>query len=324
MCISVDKVKMKDKTLKTFQAEISWLCVPWQSMAVNKHGGERYISGKSVQKIAQALDDDLTDNPATNDPKFWQHVRQWGFAFEDNDYDKVQGYYRAYGPLQAVPRSLFHRETGYRKLHNEESWGANKAALGWFIHLTGLLDHIKEGRLGPLWKDFGNPRMSGECTSVWFYPEAQRQKKGRGIGVPFYSIRWITPPWLNKMSHASNFIWLTPQNNDHVMQATWDVIVMEVQKMLNEISLTPATTGEHDNRNLTWRFIARGAFEAAFLQWYFQEVADYRPNGKRKKCPVCEEYLPLKKNPGNKRKYCSSKCRYADAYKKKKESAEKD
>ena len=279
------------KTLKTFQAEISWLCVPWTGVTIATREGKRTISGQSGQFHPGAVES-LTNNPASENPNFWKEVRQWGFAFEDDDSNKVQGYYCKYGRLQ-VPGTTH---------VNDDNWELSKEALGWFNLLTSMMEWLKEGKLGPLWELFGSPRMYLDCSSVWFYP-----KNYSGIGIPFFSIRWITPP-VPVQKNPALFKWLAPLNDDHVLQATWDVIVGEVNKMLNKIRLTPAQVGEHDNRNLTWRFFAQGAFEAAFLQWYFQEVADYSPDGKRKKCqnPECNNFLPLKRNPGLEQKYCSN------------------
>lgn len=299
------------KTLKTFQAEISWLCVPWDSVTVEKQTGRdgqfRLITGIPAAQWYRGTTTDLTINPANSEPGFWRQVRQWGFAFEDDAVEKVGGYYQTYGLLKCVPKFLEKEVPGIRWDFNEELWEANKMAMGWFNLLTSMMEWLKEGRLGPLRDLFGNPRMYLDCSDVWFYPKGYDE-----IGIPFFGIRWITPP-VHVQKNPLLFKWLAPLNDDHVLQATWDVIVGEVDKMLNEIQLTPAQVGEHNNRNLTWRFYARGAFEAAFLQWYFQEMADYSPEGERRKCqnPECDNYLPLKRNPGSEQKFCSNggKCR---------------
>ena len=272
------------KELKIFYAEIAWAYSPWQTVNIGMRDGERYIS--SSDKTFHLVG--LTDNPANNTPGFWQDVRQWGFAFEDDDSDKVRGYYRLYGRLAVT---LHGKQRKYK-----ESWEVNKEALGWFNLLTSLLANLKDRKLGPLWEYFSNPRIQVE-NGIWFYPEDSR-KKGSGSAppfhdFPFYSICSLEPA--------------IPQDDEQLLKATWRVIAGEVEKMLNEIRLSPITIDELDSRSLTWRFHARGAFEAAFLQWYFQELAGF-------KVEICQKFGCENTVPPDRKKYCGPKC-YASAAK---------
>ena len=273
--------------LKTIYAEIAWYCDPWETINVKKKQGKRFISG-DITQLKKTNWQDETNNPASQNHNFWKEVSgDWYFAFENDSLEKVRGYYRLYGAL-SPPTS------------GPESWESNEQALGWFNLLTCMTRWLKEEKVGPIKDLFGHPRSldSEESRTLVFYPNDLRPK--RGGGRPFYSILWH--PYVDPAYPLEER--LTPQNDLELLQETWYLITEEVQKLLNVIQLSPATLGQHDKRNLTWLFKASGAFEAAFLQWYFQELADV-------KITTCKKHGCKKPVPPGRKRYCSDQCQRA-------------
>ena len=299
------------RQLKTIYAEISWYCDPWEAATLKTRHGERIFTNHGKYTPCNLLDP--IKNPAQQNPLFWQDVRQWYFALMNNDIDKIQGYYRLYGQLNVIPPDEKYDYQGYDfGLHSyEDAWRFNEEALGWFNFLTCLTDWLKKKKFGPLWELFGKPRVTNS-GSIDLYPEANSPLDLQSLGL--YQIRYSIPSIipLEKLRdpafvRPTKYEHQTPQDDTQKLQAVWNVIVDQVEMMMNEIELTPFRGGDATKPNLTWRFRVYGAFQAAFLQWYFQELADVNIE----KCAKsgCEKIVPP-----DRRKYCSKQC-YAAAAK---------
>ena len=121
------------KDLKTFYTDISWLCIPWDEIKIIEYSGKQFIAGTE----ARPDPDDpqrsfFSFNPAQQNPMFWKDVRQWYQAFANKSVDKVQGFYRLYGPLTVTPHSLVNWDNKLRRELCDvsgESWEATEAAL---------------------------------------------------------------------------------------------------------------------------------------------------------------------------------------------------
>lgn len=273
------------KELKTIYAEISWLCIPWEEIKVISRDGERFITGTICEPI---LDKKI-------EPNYWKVVRdKWYRAFEENKKNVIQGYYRMYGPLNVIPRKDL--------TFDQELWKLNEFALGWFNLLTCMTEWIKSWKTGPLWELYGEPHLS-DSPKIQLYP-----KEGQKRHNPFYSIEWrsTSPVSTTQKITRETLFFQTPKDDSQLLQAAWYTVIEEVKKLLNEIRLIPAERGEHNNRNLTWQFLASGAFQAAFLQWYLQELSNFKVESCAK--PGCENSVPQ-----NRKKYCSERCYWAAA-----------
>lgn len=267
-------------TLIYAESEIQWFPVDWDTFTSVESMNEVHIRRMNVNV-----------DPAKADPKFWEQVANgWYWAFKNKDAYKVEGFYRKYGLL--VPLQNYEGE-------REDSWKTNLEALDWFNLLVHVFNCLETGNVGLLKDLFGEHRYLKTLESEVLLRESD---------IPLYSIVWQPPhPGIQNGVLNLDLELPTPQNDNDFFNAAWNVITQEVQMFLNLIPLTPATVGEYSNRNLTWRFQGVGAFEAAFLQWYFAKVAPF----KMEKCQRkgCSNLLPSKKNPGSPRKYCSPTCR---------------
>ncbi|MHB1325776.1 MAG: hypothetical protein ACYC0L_06155 [Thermoleophilia bacterium] len=297
---------MSRRQLKTIYAEISWYCDPWETITLETRHGERIFTNEGKYTPFNLLDP--IENPAQQKPLFWQDVGQWYFAFLNNDIDAIQGYYRTYGQLRVIPEDERYDYCGYEfDLRSyEDSWRFTAHALGWFNLLTCLTDWMKKKKFGPLWELFGSPRVL-EDSDIWLYHDEDAYSSF-GLYDIRYSMsdqlpRFHDPDYDSQMQHLCQ----TPQDDAQLLQAAWNVVVDQVEMMLNEIKLSPSKGDDPNKQNLTWKFEVYGAFQAAFLQWYFQELADVNID----KCEKvgCQNAIP----PGRK-KYCSPQC-YAAAAK---------
>ncbi len=286
------------KTANIIYAEIRWQICPCCRFDIkdeevrDEEDGHlietRYFIKTSYQPGTENRDE--TDNPANSDPEFWKHVANGLFsAFEGrkNIYGgrgTIEGFYREYGILAPG----FYREPSDGE-DWFESWGECLEALKWFNRLTTWFDLLKDGEVGRLRKLF---------EETWLHES----------DIPFYSIHrntiYFEPPYPNDIV---DYDFDTPalQNDDEVLKATWNVLTGEAAKLINLINLSPFPVEEDGKRSLIWQFRVHGAFEAAFLQWYFQELTPFE----LKKCanPNCDKLARLGSD------YCGRRCAQATA-----------
>lgn len=223
-------------------------------------------------------------NPAFEDDEFWKTlVTGWYEAFQTgrngND-DKVRRFYSQYGLLMPLLNS---------KRVWEETWELCEAALGWFKCLTYLLECLEAGKKG-------RGRIESLFESPLYLQLGERITLYES-DYPLYRIVW-EPPLGDDLDRLP-----TPKDDYELYEATWHVITQEVHKYLNLIPLSPVTVEQNGTRNLMWQFSAAGAFEFAFLQWYFQKVAHRKLDPCAK--PNCDNL------PEHGSDYCSRQCAQA-------------
>lgn len=207
--------------------------------------------------VESGLPDDIfaeTPNPTAEGPRFWEKVQQLSFAFQEEDWPGVQRFYHGVGPL------------GYRRPDGPMEYEPLiwcQGVLRWFQELTSLVRWIKDDRLSPIWEKFGPPRLSKQVYPV-------------SIVRPFawtreYALEFAG--WHGRK--GTEWGWFTPQDDEQLVVATWQVVTHAVQDGLSRIKLEPLTADYRDSKApmVAWGFKAEGALHAAFLQWWFQEVA---------------------------------------------------
>lgn len=219
-------------------------------------------------------------------PGFWKEVLALSFAFARDDWPQIRGFYRSYGPLG--PPSAELGEILGEVPPNLEPYAWVKTALLWFQKLVSLVSWCKEGKTRPLWDVFAQTRASGRVETVHFFP-----------GACGLEIRWL--PWAEWV--GDELVRRFPETEDEVIWAGWsaarEAIGMQLAKARLSLSETVLSS---DVRTPTffWCFNAlSSAFQAAFLQWFFQEVAYVT----LKKCQACGSYLPARRFT-----YCSDRC----------------
>lgn len=190
----------------------------------------RAIVRGSVADIGYAL------RPTDNSAQFWQELRRLSFAFSDNDWLAVRGFYRLYGPLGDV------HETGV------ESWAWAAAATEWFRGLTVLVDAIENGRLGQL-VDF-----KGVCPNWRGDPWNLHPPHGLILALPTLN---------DDVTDEERYL------------TAWVTVIEAVTAELGNIPLAPiyADLRHVKTPTVAWGFSPAGAFQAGFLQWYFKKLA---------------------------------------------------
>lgn len=224
--------------LKTICAAVSFIPAQWDDVFLDEN---QIIRPKKTANLPLK---DMLANPVGNDPRFWREVRQLYFVFEQG---KIPvDFYRQYG--------------GILNSYEAEQLEKVKKMLNWFRVLTLMVEWVKTGRLAPLWEMFGPPRESKELETIYFV----------GNELEPY-IRFM--PWFD--SRRSKLVWYTPKNDDQLIQATWEAVTEAIAIYLRTAPLTPIKRDNNSTKMplILWGFLARGALQAAFLQWFFQEVA---------------------------------------------------
>lgn len=273
---------MYTETPFTLYASVSYLPLPWKKVAF-EDGLIRCIElGPSDKEELKNL-----WNPVDKEPRFWLDVRSMAFRFQDGDRIAIGNFYRRYGGFFELPANTS---------EIAERWDEVAAALNWFRHLTLLVEWAKERRIGPLREVF-------ESAQYERRNEDGSPAKGSPLilyGYPTY-IRFV--PWLTINIKRQETLWRYPSTDDEFCIAAWQAAVNAAQRFMRNILILPHTQDDHAFSPVaTFTFYARGALQAAFLQWFFRELASVNVTpceAKGCKNPV----LPPRK------RFCSETCR---------------
>jgi len=278
----------------------------WKKMGEGADEFERFGHPLLICFNSGSMEDSREVNSPLSNPEFWQEVRQLAFAFREKNWKEIASFYATYGPLG------YPWEAGVPA----EPYGWAEAALEWFRELTSLVEAIEFGRYGHLRKYFGPPRVVPARQAI----------------DPIVFVRPKNPfdfstYWLKYTAEVSgpekDPVWRSPQDEGELVQATWKVVVRGVTEELGRIPLVPIAEERRGSHLplVHWGFRPRGAFSAAFLQWFFAKVAPL--GGRTCVADGCDHLvLPPRKV------YCSEKCsdrqKSRDARRREKERYEVD
>lgn len=273
---------MNATALHTIYADIDWLCFP-KKVEIAEKEGWRYIRAAKRQELL----DVLNRSPSRlEDESLWRDVNQLYFAFNESNYEKIKAFYSQNGFLHVLPRDR------WRRLNlPEEDWEYTLAALEWFNLLISMTWWLKNENLGPLREVFNETKE---------------------ISLPGLKIK---KPYLLKGPPNSGFDiftnhWPHPKDDGELRKGTWAAITTSLYYQFNRLTFGPPEVTSFEMMTHAWYFEVYGAFQAAFLQWYFQELAGY---GLRK-CARdgCDNVVvPTPKKRGKEKIYCDQRCRWA-------------
>ncbi|KAF1084856.1 hypothetical protein SPSYN_02026 [Sporotomaculum syntrophicum] len=296
-------------TLKTICADVIYLPLRWKGVSID----EKFIYCNGFEDLHEK--DIFRPNPVEENPRFWLEVRQLYFDFQDKKWERIESFYKKYGAIRrrAGSQSKFHGES----INDVLAW------LNWFRVLTIMTEYAKNEKLAPLWEMFGPPRdseINGKNQVIYFVNmekvnfEILPNDPPQQLIQPIHNqptIRYIPTPHMsrNKLEYH------TPQNDDQLLAATWQAIIEAVTDGLRPIALVPTTDRSPSKKAplILWGFQADGALQAAFLQWFFQEIAHMN-------ITTCESndcnniVLPPRE------KFCSDRCRQREKKRRQREN----
>jgi hypothetical protein len=239
-------------------------------------------------------------------PRFWEDVRQLSFDFDRGDWNKIRDFYSRYGLISPVILGTNEGVDLVPLVRN---------ALLWFLHLTNLASWVKDGKLSPLREFFAGRDYSlfqaFSLSIPWVKPQSHLQggivEPILALGDPdafhliIKTLDGVRSNLLGKelMKKLSNAYAL---KDNELISHTWDLIASAVGAKLETIELVSVRQQVGKSKPpAVWFFRAYCALDAAFLQWYFQEIAPL-------KVKTCE--APGCNNPVFKprAKYCGVKC----------------
>lgn len=228
---------------------------------------------------------------AGNRAVLWQEVVSLAADSQGGDTEPIRRFCRKWGSL-GYPR---HQQPA---VVNMDPWGWCLAALRWFREATTLHILIQEGRTQALWERFGPPRkidvFSSEARDAIF----PRRR-------PFYD--WRDYVWRYDTPDVSIEkdgvqCWVTPRDDSDLYRVSISLLQKAVSLELQKIPLVPLYP--HSSQRLSsiaWGFYPEGAFHAALLQWFFQNLA----GTELQTCAAANCDNPV--HPPRK-KYCSPQC----------------
>ncbi|BDG59622.1 hypothetical protein [Caldinitratiruptor microaerophilus] len=268
---------MYTERLFTLYGAIGYVPTPWEEVAF-EDGIIRLVRPRYLRP------EELW-NPADREPGFWRAVRSMAFRFRDGDQGAVREFYQRYGAF-GFPADRSERT---------ERWDTVATALDWFRVLTLIIEWVKQQKAGPLWDLFRSAprRTDQEPASVTLFP-------GPSAGV--YHVPGIYfVPW--PFVRRRQVYWFHPSTDDELYIAAWRAAVDAVRGYMQKVVIVPRTQdGRAGSPAVTFSFIAKGALQAAFLQWFFQEMAPVNVT----KCEA--EGCPNPVLPPRER-FCSETCR---------------
>lgn len=250
---------------------------------------------------------------AAPEDHFWEKVRQLCFYLEDQKWDKVKEFCTIYGPI----KPWFVTQEGSVELIEPST----KKALWWFRSLTNLVNWVKNHKIAPIveFLDSEGGLFAAYSSFALSSPVPLGMKKGHpdieaGLGVAkildfLPGMMWdvvlkaVTEPLASEREIAL----LVEQaqqkvKDEEVLAHVWNLISAAVAAKIQTIELVPISQPVSQGVPPTvWYFRAYCALDAAFLQWYFQEVAPL--NLGKCKAPGCN--APVF---SSKRQYCSRTC----------------
>lgn len=280
---------MYNETVFTLYATVGYVPIPWATVS---------FEGSLIRcgQIQYSRETDLW-NPVDREPDFWRRVRNMAFDFKDWNRTSVEGFYKHYGAF-GLPAD---REQSMNVFWCElERWDEVTTALDWFRVLTLLVEWIKQQKVGPIRDLFGSASHMFTNPDGSPYLDSPLILFGQ---EPHWVIRFVPWPVFRRAGEGMQCVgWRLPSTDAELFHAAWQAAIDAAQAFMRSILSLPTP---RDNKPLSvpvFSFYARGALQAAFLQWFFREVV---PMGVRTcEAEGCENaVLPPRKT------YCSERCR---------------
>lgn len=261
-------------------AEVDY--TPIRAYEVKKGVFRREPGGEKVECFSYRLKKNENANPVS-----WQEVRQLSFALEDGREEKIREFFSRYGPIAPDIEGI-------------EPVEKLKEYLFFFRELTNWVTWLKEGRLPPLRERIEEGQRILDRTTfqtfrrVRYIPEKTVEapsdihlEDGRRI------IRLSATATAHFFGEAYAIV---IPSEKRLPSFAWQEVAQATARYLETIPLIP----EVKSGVILFRFKARGALDAAFLQWYFEEFISY------KTCAAEECEAPVFRINA---KYCSERCR---------------
>lgn len=296
------------RPLNSILAVIAWTPIVWRDVTLRpSHEFSRGViwgqAGLSP-RMPSTLPSRAIWNPTFENPRFWEEVRQLYFAFEREDMSAIRDFYEMYGALgypgddgerEPLPGIIGERRPRWAGQfpYLPEPWEWCSSVLNWFRLLTIIVNHCKQGRADVL-------------REIWDRWESQYVCRDLLYGLPV-QLHELPRPKMDE--DLISFFW-------GMMMASVGMVLGQIPLRLVEPEMLPflELSSAGPCSSPVFGFSPLGALEAAFLQWYFQELA---PVGVRK-C-AREDCNNLVLSP--RQKYCSARCRETEKKRRQRNSA---
>lgn len=243
--------------------------------------------GELFVRVAHQIDwGDALPNEKEYPPGFWRElVERWLGIFMEpkRNVAPISNFYGMYGAVTA-----FGEENWY------ESAEAARLSIEWLSSLVKVVWWLKTEKYGPL-GDFFRDSTKKEDPAINYF-------SARIPGTEGYEYLELSfAPHLDLKTGKTRFV--QPRNDEELSAETWRAVTEAAWTRLEKITLAPvlADFGKKKDATILWGFNAQGAMNAAFLQFFFEELAHVN----LPKCVGCGKPIDT---PGRYR-WCGDPCR---------------
>lgn len=231
-------------------------------------------------------------------PRLWRTLLDdWLPVFREyrRRQEAVGNFYEQYGPL-----------TRFGAFKTYESLEAALQSLEWLGTLARVTQWLKDERYGPLWDWFKTP--IGKRDGHKYFSATIPGVDGTEELELAYTIYYI-PGGINDMPTGvvhrnlqEEVTYPYPKDDAELASETWKALMNAVWDKLREIPLSVVLSDFSHTKEpaILWGFETRCVLDAAFLQWFFEELGYIS----LPKCEGCGNIVP----PGRE-KWCSTTCR---------------
>lgn len=278
------------ESLRNVFGEIRWLRRPWAEIEL-RPGADRVSAhlaadDRLVCWSGSVLPADWPDprSLGSKGSPFFRQVLDLQAAMEKEDWPAVAAFYATYGWL-GDPKGIKQRPIGERV-------GWCKHALAWFRSLVELTEILQTEDDAALWRWFE------PCIPLVF---------GGHIDL----VRWSAPVLALLDDGYSRIVivpeaerpWPRQKDRSELYSLVWGAVIDAVQGKLATTHLEPIYKDLRKPRRplVQWGFIAEGALDAAFLEWFFDVFAPFRVQ-------ICERPDCGRRVPRGRSKFCSRQC----------------
>lgn len=257
------------KNLQTIAAKVLYQPSPWPDPHIERgwvFSGWGTISDGKVGRMLFPV--------KPPDPPKWTEIHKVYFALEDGDERKVLDFYRGYGTILGG---------------DPEPLDEVKKRLDQFRRLTVVVECLKKPNEDRSLERIRHTLALGKPVDLESEDAVGSFSPGE-IQGPFAAFLLPSP--------ASHAVWHVARDKAGIWNEAWERVSWASAQFLRDIPLVPLVSSSPP---VMWGFHASGALQAAFLQWFFQNLAYV--NVKTCEAPGCNNLvLPPRQ------KYCSTRC----------------